>query len=370
MKPRACTSATRYASRSDCSVLAASIMGSQRSKPSTYPAPRSTSILQKRPSPHPQSSISRPSTLPQASSIGGSSNPLRVEFRPSLTSLTQAGDSSSHSRLRSSLFITIAISLERNFPVCRTPASEFFRRGLRHETDVGRNPLPGPTLNGLLTDFSKAGRDFAPAELLPNQPGRVCPQPLRLTLIFQNADHGTRESFRRVGHQNLPPVIHGQPFGTNRSGDNGFFHGHRLINFDPRAPADAERDDVSSRAFHMGSDVLDAPGDDNRRVTLAQFQQAGERASPDHGQSHFRYGLPDAREDLFGEILNRVLVRQPVHRAGEDQVVTIRFDLSARAEEFSIHSGRDIGHVTHAVIAPHRVAISGRNCDHLIEAVA
>src|SRR5262249_47869627 len=74
--------------------------------PSTNFAPRSTSILQKRPSPHPQSRIFSPDTLPQASSIGPSSSPLRVALRPSRTSLIHAGASWAHSRFRLSVLFT------------------------------------------------------------------------------------------------------------------------------------------------------------------------------------------------------------------------------------------------------------------------
>ena len=107
--------------------------------------------------------------------------------------------------------------------------------------------------------FQSAG-DCGPVVLLDNERTsggfELTPSPD----IAKQADDAAREARWIVGEQQVLAVSDREPFGSDRRRHDGFAHGHRFEDFQPRAAADAQRHHVHRRIGDVWPHVVDAAG--------------------------------------------------------------------------------------------------------------
>src|SRR5262249_16782181 len=146
------------------------------------------------------------------------------------------------------------------------------------------------------------------------------------------------ECRRIVGLEEMAARREREPLGTDRRRDDRLGHRERLEDLEPGAAADPERHHVHGRLGHVRPDVVDQTGDLNagrgRRAA-----KSVRRIAPDHRQARRRHRAPDPWQHGVDEVYDPVLVRVPVHRAGEDEPARDLRDPVGR-EVVDVHAGR------------------------------
>ncbi len=132
-----------------------------------------------------------------------------------------------------------------------------------------------------------------------------------------------------------------EAFRADGRGNDRAAHRHRFVNLETRAAADAERHDRQRRPGDVRPDVLHAARHFDGRVLLREAPHGRGRVAADDGDRDARLQLPKAGEHLAAEVEGGILVRQPVHRAREDEAEGIRLHGSRRGEVLGVHARRD-----------------------------
>ena len=164
----------------------------------------------------------------------------------------------------------------------------------------------------------RRGRAGPAARAFDKAAGRLS-EPTSAIGLLQETDDGGREIVRMLGEHQVLAIPDGQPLDSDGRRDDRLGHRHSLVGLDPRATANPERNDVDGGALQMRPHVVHPPGDDDFGAQAQPATQPGRGSSTDHLERDPRNARGDAREDLLDEEQDRVLVRQPVHRSGEDE---------------------------------------------------
>src|SRR5262249_11387348 len=133
-----------------------------------------------------------------------------------------------------------------------------------------------------------------------------------------------------------------QSLGTDGRGDHRDAHGHRLVDLQARAPADAQRHHADGTAFEVRAHVGDGASDLDRGIARGELAHGRRWRSADHGEARSGYALLDAPENLTREPANGVVVRHPVHGADENQLAAVWWPRPRGTEILEIDAGRNI----------------------------
>src|SRR5262245_18509989 len=136
--------------------------------------------------------------------------------------------------------------------------------------------------------------------------------------IAQERGHRLGEGGGIVGAQEMPARRQWKALGAHRGRDDGLGHRERLEDLEPASAADPERHYVHRRLGHVRPDVVDETGHPHAR-RRSDVAESVRWVSADHGQGGRRDLAADARQHRLDEVGDAVLVRVPVHRAGEDE---------------------------------------------------
>ncbi len=118
----------------------------------------------------------------------------------------------------------------------------------------------GETGRGLQDGF-KTARDAFPGEICSDEIEGGLGELAAAGVGGEQGDAGIGEGRGIVGEQDVLAVFDGEAFGADRGGDDGGAGGHGLVDFEPRAAADAEGHDRDGGVPKIGADVGDGSGD-------------------------------------------------------------------------------------------------------------
>ena len=131
-----------------------------------------------------------------------------------------------------------------------------------------------------------------------------------------------------------------QPLGSDGADDDGLRHRHRLEHLDLDSAPEEHGHHGRPGSGQIGPHVVDRAGHDNvLGIRLRKRRDLRRRPAADDGEAHVRYRPPDAGQDLIDEERHGVLIRLPVHRAGEYEAGLIGLRFAGR-EVFRVDAGR------------------------------
>ena len=171
---------------------------------------------------------------------------------------------------------------------------------------------------------------------------------------------------RRSG---CPSLLIDQTFRAHRGRNDGHTGGHRFVDLQPRAAADAERHNRYGGAPEIAPDIRYRARHDHAGIAFAQLFDFRRRPSSRYCNGTSGTPLPNEGQNFLGEPPDAIDIRQPVHRPREYQVRN-RFRVCNRPEVFEVYAGGDIGNPLDLKSLAKALRVHGGNRDHVGRAAA